>query len=80
MPLPREEALAVLVEGLTGYFASVRQLLGAGQAMARLLGDDHLVVFAQMLAEHERHDRVVHLTHHALLHRPHPRSGDDCEH
>jgi len=79
-PLPREDAVTVLMESLTGYFASVRQLLGAGQAMARLLGGEHLVVFAQMLAEHERHDRAVRLTHRALLHRAEPRNRDDGEH
>lgn len=80
VPLPRQEALIVLLEGLTDYFASVRQLLGAGQVMARLLGGDHLVVFTQLLAEHERHDRAVRLTHRALLHRPRPASGDGGEH
>ncbi len=79
-PLPRAEVPTVLLESLTGYFASVQQLLGAGQVMARLLGGDHLVVFAQMLAEHERHDRAVRLTHRALLQHAEPRNRGDGEH
>ncbi|WP_068056221.1 hypothetical protein [Nocardia xishanensis] len=66
VPLSREETLTLLLDGLPDYLASVHRIIEFARGMATAVGGEPLTVLEHLLAEHERPDRLVRLSHRAL--------------
>ncbi|MGV9823460.1 hypothetical protein [Nocardia xishanensis] len=66
VPLSREETLTLLLDGLPDYLASARRIIEFAGGMATAVGGEPRTVFEHLLAEHERPDRLVRLSHRAL--------------
>ncbi|MFF0532839.1 hypothetical protein ACFYT3_31250 [Nocardia amikacinitolerans] len=73
--LPREETLTLLLDGLYDYLTSARQIIEFARGMAQGLGGEPLAVLDHLLAEHERHHRLVRLSHRVLTNSTTPKAG-----
>ncbi|MEV0027828.1 hypothetical protein [Nocardia sp. NPDC050793] len=78
-PLSREETLTLLLEGLPEYLASVHRIIEFARGMAEGLGGDTRVVMDHLLDRHERPERLVRLSVHALRTPPDSEAGGDHE-